>query len=68
MCRIYDISTHILLVKQFKINNNLLSEILSKENGLISHRKSFNKINLNDENSIVKINNNIIENKSITLN
>ena len=68
MCRIYDISTHILLVKQFKINNNLLSEILSKENGLISHRKSFNKINLNDENSIVKINNNIIENKSIILN
>ncbi len=66
MCRMYDISTHIFLLKQFKLNNNLLTEILSKDNG-ISYSKSINKINLNDENTIEKINIDLIENKSIIL-
>ena len=66
MCRMYDISTHIYLLKQFKLNNNLLTEILSKDNG-ISYSKSINKINLNDENTIEKINIDLIENKSIIL-
>ena len=66
MCRMYDISTHIFLLKQFKLNNNLLTEILSKNNG-ISYSKSINKINLNDENTIEKINIDLIENKSIIL-
>ena len=66
MCRMYDISTHIFLLKQFKLNNNLLTEMLSKDNG-ISYSKSINKINLNDENTIEKINIDLIENKSIIL-
>ena len=66
MCRMYDISTYIFLLKQFKLNNNLLTEMLSKDNG-ISYSKSINKINLNDENTIEKINIDLIENKSIIL-
>ena len=66
MCRMYDISTHIFLLKQFKLNNNLLKEMLSKDNG-ISRSKSINKINLNDENAVDKINIDLIENKSIIL-
>ena len=66
MCRIYDISSYILLFKQYKLNNNLLEEILSKENG-IKHQKSFNKINLNDEDALEKINNDLNENKSILI-
>ena len=63
MCRIFDISTHIALIKQFKLNNNLLSRLFSKENGM-NQNKFYDKINLNEENIIDKINNDLIENKS----
>ena len=63
MCRIFDISTHIVLIKQFKLNNSLFSRLFSKENGM-NHNKFYDKINLNEENIIDKINNDSIENKS----
>ena len=63
MCRIFDISTHIVLIKQFKLNNSLFSRLFSKENGM-NHNKFYDKINLNEENIIDKINNDSIEHKS----
>ena len=63
MCHLFDISTHIILIKQFKLNNNLLSRLFAKENGM-NQTRIYNKINLNDENIVDKINNDLIENKS----
>ena len=64
MCHIYDISTYILLFKQFNLKNDLLLELLSKENRKYPSRH-FSKINLNDVELIEKIDNDLAENKSI---
>ena len=64
MCQIYDISTHILLFKQFNILNNFLLNIINKEKGYcISH--SFKKININDNILIEKLNKDLKSKKSI---
>ena len=63
MCRIYDISTHILFFKQFNLSNNLLLEIISKGKKDYNS-KTYYKINLNDEKIIQKINNDLVETKS----
>ena len=67
MRHLFDISTHIILIKQFKLNNNLLSKLFPKDNGM-NQAKIYNKINLNDQNIIDKINSDLIENKSFLFN
>ena len=64
MCHLYDISTYILLFKQLNMNNNILLELLSKDNKKYN-QKSFNKINLNDEKLVEKINNDLENKKTI---
>ena len=64
MRHLYDISTYILLFKQLNMNNNILLELLSKDNKKYNP-KSFNKINLNDEKLVEKINNDLANKKSI---
>ena len=50
MCQIYDISTHIILFKQFNLLNNTLKKIY-EENGFCPAHP-FKKINLNDKDLI----------------
>ena len=54
MCQIYDISTHIMLFKQFNLLNNMLKDNALKENGIYAN-KIFNKININDYKIIDKL-------------
>ena len=64
MCQIYDISTHIILFKQFNSLNKLIKEKIY-ENHEVCPAKPYNKINLGDENKIEKINKDLKSNKSI---
>ena len=52
MCQIYDISTHIILFRNFNLLNNALKEKLTEENIFFPSRL-FNKINYSD-NKIIK--------------
>ena len=54
MCQIYDISTHIILFKQFNLLNNTLKKIY-EENGFCPAHP-FKKININDNDIIDKLN------------
>ena len=63
MCQIYDISTHIILFKNFNLLNNILKEII-KERGLRPFH-SFNRININDNDIIKQINKDLRIKKSI---
>lgn len=63
MCQIYDISTHIILFKQFNLLNNMVKE-LSEEN-VFCPSKLFHKININDNRIIEKINKDLNSKKSI---
>ena len=54
MCQIYDISTHIILFKQFNLLNNMLKDNALKENGIYAN-KIFNKININDYKIVDKL-------------
>jgi hypothetical protein len=65
MSHIYDISTHILLFKQFNLINNSLKKIY-EENGFCPAHP-FKKINLNDEELITKMNEALKREKSILL-
>ena len=53
MCQIYDISTHIILYKQFNLLNNALKK-LYEENGVYPIHP-FKKININDNDIIGKL-------------
>jgi hypothetical protein len=63
MCQIYDISTHIILFKQFNLLNNMVKE-LSEENVFLPSRL-FHKINIKDNKVIEKINKDLGAKKSI---
>ena len=63
MCQIYDISTHIILFKQFNTFNNLLKQIV-QEHGL-SPIHTFKKINIEDKDIIAKINKDLRTKRSI---
>ena len=63
MCQIYDISTHIILFKQFNLLNNTLKKIY-EENGFCP-AYPFKKININDNDIIDKLNKDLKNKKSI---
>ena len=63
MCQIYDISTHIILFKQFNLLNNNLKKIY-EENGFCPAHP-FKKININDNDIIDKLNKDLKNKKSI---
>ena len=52
MCQIYGISTHIILFKHFNLLNNILEEMIHEHGFGTFH--SFNKININDNETIKK--------------
>ena len=64
MCQIYDISTHIILFKQFNLLNNIMLEKIYEDNG-ICPTKPYNKININDIKTVEKINKDLKNKKSI---
>ena len=64
MCQIYDISTHIILYKHFNSLNKMFKEKIY-ENDEICPAKPYNKINIDDEKRIEKINKDLKSNKSI---
>ena len=64
MCQIYDISSHIFLVKQFNILNNITIEKINEEKTAHLKRLS-SKININDKKKIENLNNEYKSDKSI---
>ena len=64
MCQIYDISTHIILFKQFNSLNNLVLEKMYDENG-ICPSKPYKKINIGDDKTVEKLNKDLKVKKSI---
>ena len=56
MCQIYDISSHIYLVKQFYILNNVTKEKINEEKE-IHLKKLSSKININDNQNIENLRN-----------
>jgi hypothetical protein len=64
MCQIYDISTHIILFKQFNLLNNIMLEKMYEDNG-ICPTKPYNKINISDIKTVEKINKDLKNKKSI---
>ena len=62
MCQIYDISTHIILIKKFNILNNM---ILDKFGDETLHIRQKSRININDKNVIEQINEDLIKKKSV---
>ena len=63
MCQIYDISTHIILFKQFNLLNNVLNKMY-EESGYCPARP-FKKININDTFIMDQINKDLRSKKSI---
>ena len=60
MCNIYDISTHLILFKQFNILNHIMTEKLYQEKGkTICDYKLYKKININDNSIMKKISKNL---------
>ena len=64
MCQIYDISTHIILFKQFNSLNNMILEKIYQDNG-VCPIKPYNKINLCDTKTVEKLNKDLKNKKSI---
>jgi len=64
MCQIYDISTHIILFKQFNSLNNMFLEKIYEHDG-ICPSKPYNKINICDNTVIEKLNKDLKIKKSI---
>ena len=64
MCQVYDISTHILLFKQFSLMNTILKKT-SYDEGDLNKTLFFDKINISDSLIMEKINNNLQTKKSI---
>ena len=63
MCQIYDISTHIILFKQFNLLNNAVKKIYEERGYCYIY--PFQKININDPNVIEKLNYDLKNKKSI---
>ena len=63
MCRIYDISTHIILFKHFNLLNNIVKNMQEKEENC--QHKIPNKINISDKKIVDKINCDLKSRKSI---
>ena len=63
MCRIYDISTHIILFKHFNLLNKLIKKMDENEENY--QIKPFNKININDQRIVNRINCDLKSKKSI---
>ena len=63
MCQIYDISTHIILFKQFNLLNNSVKKIYEERGFCYIH--PFHKININDKKVIEKLNNDLKNKQSI---
>ena len=55
MCRIYDISTHIMLFKQFNVLNNFIFESINKSNNYYLFDNN-EKININDKDLLEQVN------------
>ena len=64
MCQLYDISTHIILFKQFNLLNNIIVEKIYEDNG-ICPSKPYKKININDAKTVEKLNKDLKNRKSI---
>ena len=64
MCQVYDISTHILLFKQFSLMNAILKQNKYEETDL-NKTLFFDKINISDNMLMEKINNDLKTKKSI---
>ena len=64
MCRIYDISTHILLFKQFNILNNFVFEKVNKSNYFYLFDNN-EKININDKDMLEQVNTELKTTKNI---
>ena len=63
MCRIYDISTHLILFKHFNLLNKLVKKMQEKEENC--QHKIFNKINISDKRIVDRINCDLKSRKSI---
>ena len=63
MCRIYDISTHIILFKHFNLLNILVKKIYENED--LSASKPLKKINIRDKKIVEKLNNDLRGRQSI---
>jgi len=60
MCNIYDISTHLILFKQYNILNHIVTEKVYQEKGkTICDYKLYKKININDNSIMEKISKNL---------
>ena len=66
MCQVYDISSHVVLIKQFNILKNILKEKYENKDNFIS--KLYNKININNNQIIDNIGNEFKHNKSLNFN
>ena len=64
LCQIYDISTHIILFKQFNLLNNMILEKIYEDNG-ICPSTPYTKINIRDAKTIEKLNKDLKNKKSI---
>ena len=64
MCNIYDISTHLILFKQFNILNHIMKEKVyqEKDKTITCDYKLYKKININDNSIMEKISKNLGKN------
>ena len=65
MCQIYDISTHIILFKQFNLLNNIILDKIFEDNGICPIKAYNNKININDSKIVQKLNKDLKNKRSI---
>ena len=64
MCQVYDISSHVVLIKQFNILKNILKETLFENNEIVIS-KLYNKININNKRTLENLGNEFKYNKSL---
>ena len=64
MCQIYDISTHIILFKQFNSINKMVLEKIYDDDG-VCPTKPYKKINISDIKTIERLNKDLKNKKSI---
>ena len=66
MYQVYDISSHVVLIKQFNILKNILKEKFENNDIFIS--KLYNKININNNRVIESLGDEFKHNKSLNFN
>ena len=64
MCQIYDISTHIILFKQFNSINKMFLQKIYEDNG-VCPTKPYKKINKSDIKTFERLNKDLRNKKSI---